>query len=154
MKTKEEILADYVADVAPLFSVLFPLLNGAAICSKKIELRAYRDKLKTKQQRKRDLSTIEQTAARLYALCDKYTADYLHTQRTTEDERDHATLVLIENSNLFIYFLLRLQNALIAGADKTTLLQLDTLLKLAAKNCDRYDLIKEATFENFDLWKK
>lgn len=152
--THEEILTAYVADVAPLFSVLFPLINAAGVVSKKIELRSYRDKLKTKQQRKHDLAQIEQAAARLYALADKYTADYLHTPRTTEDERDHATLVLIENSNLFIYFLLRLQNALLAGADKTALLQLDTMLKLAAKNCDRYDIIKEATFENFDLWKK
>lgn len=151
---EDEILTNYIKDVAPLFCALFPLMNAAAICAKKIELRAFRDKLKTKQQRKHDLALIEQTAARLYALADKYKDDHLHTPNTTEDDRDHATLVLLESSNTLIYFLLRIQNALVAGATTEDLIKLDSVLKLMAKDAHGYDVMPPAIFEEFNLWQK
>lgn len=147
---QEEQINKFIQAVEPFFDALFPLLNTVTILAKKIELKAYKYKAVLQQQRKRDLSTIESTAIGLRRQCDKYGEDWL-LYKADEDTRNDADMIMLRNSNLAIYFQLRLQNAIVGGMTDEDLLRIDTALKLAVHNTTSRYHIDEEVIQEFNI---
>lgn len=141
---------EYINEVAPLFQLMFPMINGVGIMASKMENKAAKHKLRTTKEMKRDLGDIEKAAKRLYTLCENYRRTYLYTNRTTEDDRDRADYVLLYDSNRYLYYNMRLFNALVGGADGVGLMRLDGMYKLITKKRTK-DTISEDLIQQFNI---
>lgn len=151
MKTKEELTSEYFDYAAPLFGMMFPMMHSIAIMASKLECKAYKCKLRMSKDTKRDFAQIEQTAKRLKQLCDMYQQKYLFTNKTNEDEKDMADMVILNDSNLYLYYMMMLQNMLASGATSTDLAKLDTTYKLLTKNTHKFGMIPNETIAEFRL---
>lgn len=141
---------EYCNEVAPLFQIMFPMINGVGIMAKKMELKASRHKLRTTKEMRRDIGDIEKAAQRLYTLCENYRRTYLFTNKTTEEDRDNTDYVLLYDSNRYIYYNMRLFNALVGDCDALGLLQLDTTYKIITKTRTK-DTISEQLIKQFNI---
>lgn len=152
--TQHEInILEYSEETVALFALMFPMIHAVQLIADKLEMRAYKHHLKARQGQKLDAARIMQTAKRLRQQCDQYTEDYLLCCKPTDDDRCSVDMVQIEDANMYLYFIGRLNNALEGGATDDELLKLDSYLKSITRT-KKIGTINEQILQSFNLKAK
>lgn len=143
----------YADETVQLFALMFPMIHAVQLIADKLEMRAYKHHLKARQGKKLDAARIMQTAKRLRQQCDQYTEDYLLCCKPTDEQRTNVDMVQIEDANMYLYFIGRLNNALEGGMTDEELLKLDSYLKSVTRR-ETESTVKEEILQSFNLKAK
>lgn len=145
---KAELVGAFANEVEPMYAMMFPMIHGIWILADKMECKARSYKLQMRKQQKHDIGEIERTAAKLRRLCMMFNETYL-MEGASEAERDHVDLVMLQDSNAFLYMIARLNNALVGGCTDEDLLKLDSFLKVMTRDAHARGLINEELIQEF-----